>query len=303
MQAETDTVTLYRPVGPKELELLKEGGFRRWPPRLPEQPIFYPVTNEEYAVEIASKWNVAESGCGFVTRFQVRSAFLSRYAVHQVGASRHAEWWIPAEELEELNDNIVGVIEVIHSFGAARLEMRTKIIIIILVLAIAGAGVAWLSSSRNPSPDGFDRTQYSLPSEARKILDAGQRFILLSLDPMDPALRSKSAPAPKETFHDYTVLGQTEIRDERQRADLLRALYKGIADSDGGIAPCFNPRHGISATLGDETVDLVICFECFSIETYTGAGESGLTLTTGSPEATFNGALESARLPTARNPT
>jgi hypothetical protein len=39
-----ETITMYRPVGPKELKLLD--GFRRWPPRLPEQPIFYPVTNE-----------------------------------------------------------------------------------------------------------------------------------------------------------------------------------------------------------------------------------------------------------------
>ena len=114
----SDTVTLYRPVGPNELALLKANNFKRWPPRLPEQPIFYPVTNEEYAAEIASKWNVRDSGSGFVTRFEVRREFMNRYEIHQVGASRHTEWWIPAEELEELNDNIVGSIEVVRSFGA-----------------------------------------------------------------------------------------------------------------------------------------------------------------------------------------
>jgi len=111
-----DTVVLYRPVGPKELVLLEASGFRRWPARLPGQPIFYPVTSEEYAAQIASSWNVAESGSGFVTRFEVRSDFMSRYTIHQVGSSRHTEWWIPAEDLEDLNDNIVGRIEVIRTF-------------------------------------------------------------------------------------------------------------------------------------------------------------------------------------------
>lgn len=114
------TTTLYRPVGPKELALVEATGFRRWPPRLPEQPIFYPVTNEAYASEIASKWNVPESGSGFVTRLEVRSEFMSRYQIHQVGDSHNTEWWVPAEDLEELNDNIVGVIQVVRSFGGAR---------------------------------------------------------------------------------------------------------------------------------------------------------------------------------------
>lgn len=112
------TVVLFRPVDPEELALLRQSSFTRWPPRLPEQPIFYPVTNEQYAAEIAEKWNVKDSGYGAVTRFQVRSSFMSRYQVQQVGASHHTEWWIPAEDLESLNDNIVGPIEVVREFGA-----------------------------------------------------------------------------------------------------------------------------------------------------------------------------------------
>jgi hypothetical protein len=111
------TTILFRPVGPAELALLEANGFSRWPPRLPEQPIFYPVTNFEYAAEIASKWNVAESGTGFVTRFHVRTEFMERFDVHCVGAAHHTEWWILAELLEELNDNIVGRVEVVARFG------------------------------------------------------------------------------------------------------------------------------------------------------------------------------------------
>ncbi len=110
------TTTLYRPTGPEELALLKESGFSKWPPRLAQQPIFYPVTNEQYAIEIARDWNVSESGYGCVTKFEVKRSFMDRYPIHQVGAQRHTEWWIPAEDLDELNANIVGVIEVIHEF-------------------------------------------------------------------------------------------------------------------------------------------------------------------------------------------
>jgi hypothetical protein len=113
---ETETITLFRPIGPDERKLLEVNGWNRWPPRLPHQPIFYPVTNEQYAREIASKWNVADSGHGYVTRFSVRRRFMERYEVHTVGAAHHTEWWIPSEDLDELNANIVGKIEVIAAF-------------------------------------------------------------------------------------------------------------------------------------------------------------------------------------------
>ena len=111
-----DVVTLYRPTGPEELELVAASGYRRWPPRMPEQPIFYPVTNEEYAKEITIKWNVPSSGAGYVTRFFVKKSFMDHYSIHKVGGEDHTEWWIPVEDLEELNDNIVGLIEVIGAY-------------------------------------------------------------------------------------------------------------------------------------------------------------------------------------------
>lgn len=110
------TTILYRPVGPRELELIAASGYREFPPRLPEQPIFYPVLNEDYARQIARDWNVSSSGAGYVTRFALRKEFADRYRPRQVGAAIHQELWIPAEELGEMNRNIVGVIEVIAEF-------------------------------------------------------------------------------------------------------------------------------------------------------------------------------------------
>ena len=112
------TIVLYRPVGPKELALIEASGWREFPPRLPEQPIFYPVLNEDYASQIARDWNVPESGSGFVTRFSVEAEFVARYPVKTVGGSVHQELWVPAEELAEFNRRIVGVIEVVAEFGA-----------------------------------------------------------------------------------------------------------------------------------------------------------------------------------------
>jgi hypothetical protein len=113
-----ETTTIFRPVGPKELELIAASGYRRFPPRLPEQPIFYPVCNEKYAVEIAEGWNAKHDGGGFVTRFAVKTEHIARYDKQVVGASHHEEYWIPAEELDAFNNAIVGTIEVIHTFAS-----------------------------------------------------------------------------------------------------------------------------------------------------------------------------------------
>lgn len=112
-----ETITLYRPVGPKELELIAQSDYQEFPPRLPEQPIFYPVLNEEYATQIARDWNAKHgSRIGYVTRFAVNKEFLDRYDVQTVGGAIHQEYWIPAEGLPEFNRNIVGKIEVISEF-------------------------------------------------------------------------------------------------------------------------------------------------------------------------------------------
>ncbi|MGK4008507.1 ADP-ribosylation/crystallin J1 [Sorangium sp. So ce1036] len=112
------TTTLYRPVGQAELDLIAASGYRRFPQRLPEQPIFYPVCNDEYAVQIARRWNTAGGAVGYVTRFEVRSDFLAKYDVQIVGSRLHVEYWIPAGELEAFNDAIVGTIDVIGEHRA-----------------------------------------------------------------------------------------------------------------------------------------------------------------------------------------
>jgi hypothetical protein len=118
-----ETVTLYRPVGQRELELIRDSGFKSFPPRLFHQPIFYPVLTEKYAVQIARDWNTkdeASGHVGYVTRFRMEPGFLSAFTVQKVGGAEALEYWIPAEQLEEFNRHIVGLIDVIHEFRGDR---------------------------------------------------------------------------------------------------------------------------------------------------------------------------------------
>jgi hypothetical protein len=111
-----DTITLWRPVGPAELALIRESNMRSFPPRLPDQPIFYPVLSEDYAIRIARDWNVPQIGAGFVTRFEARRDFLEQYDAQEADGLALREYWIPAEELETFNAAIVGPIEVVREF-------------------------------------------------------------------------------------------------------------------------------------------------------------------------------------------
>jgi hypothetical protein len=115
--------TLFRPVGRTELDLIRASGFRAFPPRLPDQPYFYPVLNLDYATQIARDWNTKDERSGYagcVLKFEVDSEFLSEYPVQQVGDVAHREYWIPAGDLVRFNEKIVGIIEIVSEFAAER---------------------------------------------------------------------------------------------------------------------------------------------------------------------------------------
>jgi hypothetical protein len=111
--------TLYRPVGQKELDLIEQAGWRRFPPRLAWQPIFYPVLSESYATRIARDWNAkdeANGGVGYVLAFEVDDEYLARHEVHEAGGQDLLEYWIPADELDEFNAHILHGLTVIAEY-------------------------------------------------------------------------------------------------------------------------------------------------------------------------------------------
>jgi hypothetical protein len=111
---------LYRPIGYQELDLIAKSDFLAFPPRLPSQPIFYPVLNLEYGIQIAKDWNTADpnSGfAGFVTKFDVDDVYIAQFEIQIVGSSQvHQELWIPAEDLSRFNQHILEKIEVVAAY-------------------------------------------------------------------------------------------------------------------------------------------------------------------------------------------
>lgn len=128
-----------------------------------------------------------------------------------------------------------------------------------------------------------------------EILLGADTFELYSLDP------ARGGPKPKVAFHGWKVLGKTAVKDKKTREKLIVALGKGMAENDGVVAGCFNPRHGIRAVKNGKTVDLVICFECYSFQIFEGKKASN-ALTTRSPAPTFNKVLTDAKVPLPRQP-
>ena len=104
-----------------ELRLIHEADLRGFPPRLPEQPIFYPVLRLGYAAQIVRDWNTkSRSFAGFVTRFEVEDDYVSRFDRRIVGGCEHEELWVPAEEIEEFNGRIVGRVGVGSAYFGPR---------------------------------------------------------------------------------------------------------------------------------------------------------------------------------------
>lgn len=113
------TITLYRPIGQIELNLIKDSDYKAFPPRLSWQPIFYPVLDYEYACSIAREWNTNDDengNVGYVTQFEVPLEYFEKFEIQNVGAKNHNEIWVPSEELEEFNAVMIGGIKVVKAF-------------------------------------------------------------------------------------------------------------------------------------------------------------------------------------------
>lgn len=61
-----------------------------------------------------------------MTRFRVQTEFLEHYPVQQAGGRTILELWVPAEELDEFNAHLIGLIEVVHEFRCLSLSLRRR---------------------------------------------------------------------------------------------------------------------------------------------------------------------------------
>jgi hypothetical protein len=138
-----------------------------------------------------------------------------------------------------------------------------------------------------------DKPENKLSADVKEILEKAGRLELLSLDPAVERMKGK------EGFHGWKILGKTPVKDAAVRKEIVTALDKGIAESDGNGAKCFDPRHGIRVQRDGKTVELVICFECGWIYVFQGDKEErqGVAVTTGKPQAVFDKVLKEAEVP------
>jgi hypothetical protein len=133
--------------------------------------------------------------------------------------------------------------------------------------------------------------------EARAILDKAKQLELYSLEPDE----KEAAVNPNGGFHGWKILGMTVVKDAGDRKKLLGAFYKGLKDSKGDMAKCFNPRHGIRAAAGGKSVDAVICFECLQVIYFVDGKQTRDTLTE-TPQRVFDEVLKKAKVPLAPGP-
>jgi len=66
-------------------------------------------------------------GVGFVTAFEIPEDYLSRFEIQTVGLKHHQELWVPAEQLDEFNHEIINGIRVEKSFIGQKFLMNDKI--------------------------------------------------------------------------------------------------------------------------------------------------------------------------------
>jgi len=156
-------------------------------------------------------------------------------------------------------------------------------VLVIAMLAPLAAGALASAAEKNQIPD-----------DLKTILEKADKFELLSLEPEH--LKEK----PADGFHGWKVLGRTTVKDAETRKTLLAAFEKGVEENKGEVARCFDPRHGIRATHGDKTVELVICFECYQVKAFAGEGALKGFLVTGSPQPAFDKVLTDAKVPLAK---
>jgi hypothetical protein len=132
-----------------------------------------------------------------------------------------------------------------------------------------------------------------MPKEAAAILAKATEFEVFSLEP------SLVKVEGKDTFHGYKTLGKTAVPEKTGKA-FVEAIQSGMG---GQIDPasCFNPRHGLRATVNGKSVDLVICFQCQQFDVLVGGAEKGQRLLIhNTPAKVLDAVLKEAGIPKAK---
>jgi hypothetical protein len=166
---------------------------------------------------------------------------------------------------------------------SAKPMIRFSALLLLTALLLKGA---------HGADDTFRSDQNHIAATIQKFQASKIKLFLYSLDPNDLRIYTGKFPENSDkVFHRFPILGRTEITSAGEKTDLLKSFAKGILESDGSVASCFNPRHGIRIITGTTTNDFVICFECLGVHAYNFNSDKGF-LTSSSPNKVFNKLLD-----------
>jgi len=128
-----------------------------------------------------------------------------------------------------------------------------------------------------------------MPAELNAALNSASTGILYSLEP----ITEPNPPGP--LLHGFKILGRTNL-DQKQTVAAVNAFKTAISDCGRASVACFDPRHALRITKGDQAYDLLLCYACHNLYVYRGDKLFTSFCATGSPK-TLNGLLTAAKIP------
>jgi hypothetical protein len=143
-----------------------------------------------------------------------------------------------------------------------------------------------------------------LDDEAQRILEHASTMTVMSLD---PTLRSPNFFARLSEslcyrhFGGWRLLGQTTVEDAATRKRVAASIESAVRDFNGWRATCFNPRHAVRVTSGSQTYDFIICYECGSLECYSGERQVGRSVSISGSPRMLNALLTAAHIKLAKD--
>ena len=113
---------LYRPLNAEEYHEVEALQFQGFPPRTEEQPLFTALLSEEGASQIARHMRIAKQkeNIVYVVSFLVDDAYIRQFPVQHSDERNRRALWIPADEMEILNQHLIGSIRVLASYEIDR---------------------------------------------------------------------------------------------------------------------------------------------------------------------------------------
>jgi hypothetical protein len=111
-----NTIRLYKPLSPLQLEEVINSGWSSFAVDSPLQKVFYPKIHRRYAENLARQWDAVQFNAGYVVAFDVPTEFMAKYEIQTTAYEEHREYVVPVEELSLFNQNIKGKISVVTTF-------------------------------------------------------------------------------------------------------------------------------------------------------------------------------------------